>query len=213
VLFEAFKTASLPNFLLLQQSLPKLEKSGKRLSTTASTPRVTSAIWTVKIRTRLIRRSPMARLWISVLLPGLAVALWGEPQSVQASASLLESGVDAHGVVVLNYGDFSVTPSTQSKRLGIASEIQGEVGIAGHRAYLRMPKGVLSTRGKTQDLTTPQHINTMLYEAEALPIWLNPAKWITRHWPSAVSPPNCNGDSPPDRRGFPGRRDGNPLTA
>ena len=49
----------------------KLEKSGRHLSITASTPRVTSAIWMVKIRTRLIRRSPMARLWISVLLPGL----------------------------------------------------------------------------------------------------------------------------------------------
>lgn len=50
---------------------PKLEESEKRLSITASTPRVTSAISTVKIPIRLIRRSPMARLWISVLLPGL----------------------------------------------------------------------------------------------------------------------------------------------
>ena len=45
---------------------PKLEESEKRLSITASTPRVTSAISTVKIPIRLIRRSPMARLWISV---------------------------------------------------------------------------------------------------------------------------------------------------
>jgi predicted dehydrogenase len=58
-----------------------------------------------------------------------AVALWGEPQSVQASASLLESGVDAHGVVVLNYGDFSVT--LQHSKVSdsvLASEIQGESG-------------------------------------------------------------------------------------
>lgn len=38
-----------------------------------------------------------------------AVALFGEPKSVQATASLLASGVDAHGVVVMDYGDFSVT--------------------------------------------------------------------------------------------------------
>ncbi len=38
-----------------------------------------------------------------------AVALFGEPKSVQATASLLASGVDAQGVVVMDYGDFSVT--------------------------------------------------------------------------------------------------------
>ncbi len=38
-----------------------------------------------------------------------AVALFGEPKSVQATASLLASGVDAHGVVVMDYGDFSAT--------------------------------------------------------------------------------------------------------
>ncbi len=38
-----------------------------------------------------------------------AVALFGEPKSVQATASLLASGVHADGVVVMDYGDFSVT--------------------------------------------------------------------------------------------------------
>ena len=98
-----------------------------------------------------------------------AVALWGEPQSVQASASLLESGVDAHGVVVLNYGDFSVT--LQHSKVSdsvLASEIQGESGslviekISECQKVCFIPRG-----GKTQDLTVPQHINTMLYEAEA----------------------------------------------
>lgn len=51
---------------------PKSEESGKRLLITASTPRVISAIWTVKIRTRLIRRSQMARSWISVFTAGLS---------------------------------------------------------------------------------------------------------------------------------------------
>ena len=56
-----------------------------------------------------------------------AVALWGEPHGVQATASLLESGVDAHGVVVLDYGDFSVT--LQHSKVSDSycqSEIQGE---------------------------------------------------------------------------------------
>jgi predicted dehydrogenase len=66
VLFEAFKTASLPNFLLLQQSCRKLAKCAKPLSTTASTLRATSAISTARTRTPLTRPSLTARLWISV---------------------------------------------------------------------------------------------------------------------------------------------------
>lgn len=46
---------------------------------------------------------------IGFYCPASAVALFGEPKSVQATASLLASGVDAHGVVVMDYGDFSVT--------------------------------------------------------------------------------------------------------
>ena len=66
VLFEAFKTASLPNFQLLQQSLPKAGRMRKALSTTASILRATSAIWTAKTPIPLIRPSRMAPLWISV---------------------------------------------------------------------------------------------------------------------------------------------------
>ena len=58
-----------------------------------------------------------------------AVALFGEPKSVQATASLLASGVDAHGVVVMDYGDFSFT--LQHSKVSdsvLASEIQGEEG-------------------------------------------------------------------------------------
>ena len=88
---------------------------------------------------------------------------------MQATASLLASGVDAHGVVVLNYGDFSVT--LQHSKVSdsvLASEIQAKSGslviehISECQKVCFVPRG-----GKTQDLTTPQHINTMLYEAEA----------------------------------------------
>jgi predicted dehydrogenase len=97
-----------------------------------------------------------------------AVALWGEPHKVHATASLLESGVDAHGLVVLDYGDFSVT--LQHSKVSdsvLPSEIQGENGslviekISECQKLSFVPRG-----GKAQELTQPQHINTMLYEAE-----------------------------------------------
>lgn len=97
-----------------------------------------------------------------------AVALFGEPKSVQATASLLASGVDAHGVVVMDYGDFSVT--LQHSKVSdsvLASEIQGEAGSLVIEKLSECQKVCFVPRGsQMQDLTQPQHINTMLYEAE-----------------------------------------------
>ena len=97
-----------------------------------------------------------------------AVALWGEPHGVTATASLLESGVDAHGVVVLDYGDFSVT--LQHSKVSdsvLPSEIQGEDGSLVIEKISECQKlSIVPRGGKAQELTQPQHINTMLYEAE-----------------------------------------------
>lgn len=65
VLFEAFKTASLPNFHLLRQALPKVGKQRKVFSTIASIPRGINVTWTVRIPTPLIRHSLTVQLWIS----------------------------------------------------------------------------------------------------------------------------------------------------
>ncbi len=169
VLFEAFKTASLPNFLLLQQSLPKLGKIRKAF--------INYCQYSSRYQRYLDGENPNtfnpafsngSIMDIGFYCLASAVALWGEPHSVQASASLLESGVDAHGTVVMNYGDFDVTlHHSKVSDSVLASEIQGENGslviekISECQSVAFVPRG-----GKTQDLTQPQHINTMLYEAE-----------------------------------------------
>lgn len=169
VLFEAFKTASLPNFLLLQQSLSKVGKMRKAF--------INYCQYSSRYQRYLDGENPNtfnpafsngSIMDIGFYCLASAVALWGEPHSVQATASLLESGVDAHGLVVLNYGDFSVT--LQHSKVSdsvLPSEIQGEDGalviekISECQKLTFVPRG-----GKAQDLTQPQHINTMLYEAE-----------------------------------------------
>ncbi len=169
VLFEAFKTASLPNFLLLQQSLPKAGKVRKAF--------INYCQYSSRYQRYLDGENPNtfnpafsngSIMDIGFYCLASAVALWGEPHSVQATASLLDSGVDAHGVVVLNYGDFSVT--LQHSKVSdsvLPSEIQGEDGalviekISECQKVSFVPRG-----GKPQDLSQPQHINTMLYEAE-----------------------------------------------
>ncbi len=169
VLFEAFKTASLPNFLLLQQSLSKVGKVRKAL--------INYCQYSSRYQRYLDGENPNtfnpafsngSIMDIGFYCLASAVALWDEPHGVQASASLLESGVDAHGLVVLDYGDFSVT--LQHSKVSdsvLPSEIQGEEGslviekISECQKVTFVPRG-----GKAQDLSQPQHINTMLYEAE-----------------------------------------------
>ncbi|MDM9617046.1 Gfo/Idh/MocA family protein [Kosakonia cowanii] len=169
VLFEAFKTASLPNFLALKQSLAKAGKLRKAF--------INYCQYSSRYQRFLDGENPNtfnpafsngSIMDIGFYCLASAVALWGEPHSVQASASLLSSGVDAHGVVVMNYGDFSVT--LQHSKVNdsvLASEIQGEAGslviekISECQKLSFIPRG-----GKAQELTQPQHINTMLYEAE-----------------------------------------------
>lgn len=169
VLFEAFKTASLPNFIALQQALPKVGKIRKVL--------LNYCQYSSRYQRYLDGENPNtfnpafsngSIMDIGFYVLASAAALWGEPHSVHATASLLDSGVDAHGTVQLNYGDFDVTlMHSKVSDSTIPSEIQGEAGslviekISECQRVTFIPRG-----GKPQDLSLPQHINTMLYEAE-----------------------------------------------
>lgn len=168
VLFEAFKTAYLPNFHLLRQALPKVGKLRKVFSTIASIPRGINVTDGENPNTFNPAFSNGSIMDIGFYCLASAVALFGEPKSVQATASLLASGVDAHGVVVMDYGDFSVT--LQHSKVSdsvLASEIQGEAGSLVIEKLSECQKVCFVPRGsQMQDLTQPQHINTMLYEAE-----------------------------------------------
>lgn len=169
VLFEAFKTASLPNFQLLQQTLPKLGQIRKAF--------INYCQYSSRYQRYLDGENPNtfnpafsngSIMDIGFYCLASAVALWGEPKQVQASASLLESGVDAHGVVVMDYGDFSVTlQHSKVSDSTLPSEIQGEAGALVIEKISECQKFSFVPRGsKAQDLSQPQHINTMLYEAE-----------------------------------------------
>ncbi|EOL8987673.1 Gfo/Idh/MocA family protein [Cronobacter dublinensis] len=169
VLFEAFKTASLPNFIALQQALPKVGKLRKALFNYCQySSRYQRYLDGENPNTFNPAFSNGSIMDIGFYTLACAVALWGEPHDVQATASLLESGVDAHGTVQMNYGDFGVTLlHSKVSDSTLPSEIQGEAGalvIEKLSECLRItfiPRG-----GKPQELTLPQHINTMLYEAE-----------------------------------------------
>lgn len=96
-----------------------------------------------------------------------AVTLWGAPARVQASATLLESGVDAHGVVVLSYGEFDVTIlHSKVSDSSLPSEIQGEAGALVIEKLAECQQLIFAPRGgEKKVLSEPQQSNTMYYEA------------------------------------------------
>ncbi|PIJ50228.1 oxidoreductase [Erwinia sp. OLTSP20] len=170
VLFEAFKTASLPNFHLLVQQLARVGKLRKVLFNYCQ--------YSSRYQRYLDGKNPNtfnpafsngSIMDIGYYCLASAVSLWGEPYRLQAQASLLDSGVDAHGSVVMNYGDFDVTIlHSKVSQSALPSEIQGE---AGSLVIDRLPEcqrlQFIPRDGKqSQDLSQPQHINTMLYEAQ-----------------------------------------------
>lgn len=130
VLFEAFKTASLPNFLLLKETLAKVGKLRKAF--------INYCQYSSRYQRYLDGENPNtfnpafsngSIMDIGFYCLASAVALWGEPRAVLATASLLDSGVDACGTVVLSYGDFDVTlHHSKVSDSAIPSEIQGEDG-------------------------------------------------------------------------------------
>ncbi|MGL5424636.1 MAG: Gfo/Idh/MocA family protein [Serratia fonticola] len=169
VLFEAFKSAHLPNFLILQQALPKIGKLRKAFINycqySSRYPRYLAGENPNTFNPQFSNGSIMD---IGYYCVASTVALFGAPQSVLASATLLDTGVDAHGSVCLNYGDFNVVIShSKVSNSDIPSEIQGEEGTLVIEKISEAQGVVLTPRGEnSQVLTQPQHINTMLYEAQ-----------------------------------------------
>ncbi len=169
VLFEAFKSAHLPNFLILQQALPKIGKLRKAFINycqySSRYPRYLAGENPNTFNPHFSNGSIMD---IGYYCVASTVALFGAPQSVLASATLLDTGVDAHGSVCLNYGDFDVVIGhSKVSNSDIPSEIQGEEGTLVIEKISEAQGVVLTPRGEnSQVLTQPQHINTMLYEAQ-----------------------------------------------
>jgi predicted dehydrogenase len=151
VLFEAFKTAYLPNFRLLAEQLPRLGQA---------------------------RRASFSYCQFSSRWPKYLAgeqpntfnpALFGAPERVTASGQLLETGVDIQGTVLLHYPDFEMVIShSKVSDSFIPSEIQGSEG-AFIIEHLSESTGLtwIARDGQREVLTLPQSDNSMIYEATA----------------------------------------------
>lgn len=168
VLFEAYKTAHLPNFTIIQQALPRLGRIRKAvLNYCQYSSRYPAYLRGENPNTFNPQFSNGSIMDIGFYCVAFAAALWGQPTRIQATASLLESGVDGHGSVLLDYPthDCTILHSKVSQS-ALNSEIQGELGTLSIQSISNCEKVTLILNGEApQVISEAQNQNTMFYEA------------------------------------------------
>jgi predicted dehydrogenase len=167
ILFEAYMTVHLPNFVQIQNNLTKLGKLRKaHINYCQYSSRYQKYLDGENPNTFNPNFSNGSIMDIGYYCIAFCVALFGKPKVIQADAILLESGVDGCGSVLLSYGDFSVTVDhSKISNSFVDNEIQGEKGslVIKHMALCEQVD--LHTDQAVTNLTLPQDDNSMSYEA------------------------------------------------
>ncbi|MDB1125513.1 Gfo/Idh/MocA family protein [Vibrio algarum] len=170
VLFEAFKTEFLPNFEELKMSLASIGKvRSVHLSYCQYSSRYQKYLNGENPNTFNPLYSNGSIMDIGFYSVSTAVSLFGKPDKIQASAKLLDSGVDAHGTVILEYPNFIVSVQHSKVSDGnIASEIQGEDGVILIQDFSECTGFTIHKREVSpQTIHVEQEDNSMIYEAIA----------------------------------------------
>ncbi|RBW47259.1 gfo/Idh/MocA family oxidoreductase [Psychromonas sp. B3M02] len=180
IFFEAYMTAHLPNFKVIQNNLTRLGKVRKaHIQYCQYSSRYPAYLAGDKPNTFYPEFCNGSIMDIGFYCVALICALFGKPDTIKAQATLLETGVDGCGSVILGYQDFAVTID-HSKISGSsqASEIQGESGslLIEHvgQCFNIMYQ---DNKGQNQQtLSQPQSDNSMCYEALAFAEQINQKK-------------------------------------
>lgn len=170
VLFEAFKTEFLPNFEELKRSLARIGKlRNVYLSYCQYSSRYQKYLNGENPNTFNPAFSNGSIMDIGFYSVSAAVSLFGKPDSVKASAKLLDSGVDAHGMALLEYPNFLVTIQHSKVSDGaIPSELQGEDGVILLDHFSECSGFTIQKRNQpAKEIKVEQEENSMLYEALA----------------------------------------------
>ncbi|MFF2093824.1 Gfo/Idh/MocA family protein [Paenibacillus sp. NPDC058174] len=170
LLMEAMKSTMVPNFEAIQQNLHKIGKVRHYYASFCQySSRYDAYKEGVVMNAFLPELSNGSLMDIGTYCIYPLVVLFGKPDRVQASAVMLESGVDGKGSLILSYGDMeAVLQHSKISSSNLPAEIQGEGGnIIIER--ISQPSSVrLQYRdGREEDVSRPQASNTMVYEIQA----------------------------------------------
>lgn len=168
VLFEAFMTPYLSNFIELKQQMAQIGTISKAMINYCQySSRYPKYLKGENPNTFNPQFSNGSIMDIGFYCVGAAIELFGEPKHIMATAQLLASGVDGHGSVIFVYDGFDVViMHSKISNSTLASEIQGS------NAALVMDMISISERltrverdGKRIDLTVETYHNPMFAEA------------------------------------------------
>lgn len=168
LLMEALKTTFIPNFRVIQEHLPKI---GPIRRYSSSYCQYSSRYDAYKEGTILNAFNPkfsngaLMDIGIYCLYPLLA--LFGEPERMQAAGTMLESGVDGQGTISFQYDTMeAVIQYSKITDSHAPTEIQGEYGnIVIDKISSPSDVKIIYRDGRTENLSVPQQENTMYYEA------------------------------------------------
>lgn len=169
LLMEAVKSTLMPNF---QVVLENVNRVGKVRSYFASFCQYSSRYDAYKEGNILNAFKPEfsngAIMDIGVYCIYPLVVLFGRPESVNAAGTLLESGVDGNGSLVLEYKDMNaVVVFSKITNSPLPSEIQGESGnIIIDKIHTPEKVELMYRNGNVEELTQLQENKPMFYEVK-----------------------------------------------
>lgn len=167
LLMEAMKNTFLPNFKAIGDNLHKIGKVRRFFS---SFCQYSSRYDTYKRGEHTNTFDPsfsngsLMDIGIYCLYP--LVYYFGVPSEIRANATILGSGVDGNGSILLKYEDMDgVIMHSKISDSKLLSEIQGEKGnIIIDRINLPSSVNIVYRNGDVEDITRPQFADTMSYE-------------------------------------------------
>lgn len=169
LLMEAMMPLFLPNFQILQHNLHKIGAVQRYF---ANFCKYSSRYDAYKLGELPNAFNPIfsngALMDIGVYCIYPMTALFGMPTQIQANATMLESGVDGKGSILLNHGDFDgIISYSKITNSHVQSEIQGEKGTITLN-HMSVPSKIVIHYhdGTTEDISQPQKEQAMYYEAK-----------------------------------------------
>ena len=169
LLMEAMKSTCIPSFLAIKDNLHEIGPVRRYF---ANFCRYSSRYDEYKKGTILNAFNPSfsngALMDIGVYCIAPLVHLFGEPLSIKATGTILESGVDGQGSIIMQYEQHeAVVTYSKITQSELPNEIQGEDGTIVINKISSPSHVYISYRnGEQKDLSTPQRDNTMYYEVK-----------------------------------------------
>jgi len=167
VLMEAMKTTLMPNFFRVKEALPHIGKARRFFAQFCQYSSRYDNFKKGEVSNAFragMGNGALRDLGVYGLAP--LVHLFGMPGQLQASATLLSTGVDGQGTVLMTYpGMEAVVEFSKVSDSFLPSEIQGENGriLLGKLSTVKDPVLVMRD-GTTTDLSVPTIADDMYYE-------------------------------------------------